>query len=324
MDCLDSIVCQDYQNYGVFIVDDGSTDSSVLIAQKYCDKDERFRLIVKKNGGVSSARNVALREISECTGRFDYVLFLDSDDVWEKDCLACIAGALRSTGSDAIQFGVQPFDRNGFIGGGEDHPLMVLDREGAFFFCFDKSNKKYARSSASSNIMDTVGFSWGVVKEVYFDESLQRGEDQDFKIRVLQKCEMMTVIGRRLVRYRLRRGSLAHTDIFSVNDLSFFLHFIRDRNGLSEPCCRLLQERALDTWWNYLRVVAEHGNLDACWQEFVRAEKMIVSLFDPAVLKLPKVRKRLSLFSMGRRFIKIYFILLSKKAGSVTMENYFQ
>lgn len=73
--CLDSVLNQTYQNLEVILVNDGSTDKSALIAQKYVDMDKRFFLIHKPNGGLSDARNTGL---DVATGR--YITFIDSDD----------------------------------------------------------------------------------------------------------------------------------------------------------------------------------------------------------------------------------------------------
>lgn len=81
--CLDSIAAQTYQNFEVLIVDDGSNDASLSICQAYSDKDTRFKVFYKKNGGVSSARNLALKNV---TG--GGVTFCDSDDRAEPDWLA--------------------------------------------------------------------------------------------------------------------------------------------------------------------------------------------------------------------------------------------
>ena len=72
---LDSILNQTFSNFEIIIINDGSTDKSCEIIESI--KDDRIRLIHKKNGGVSSARN---RGIGEAKGEF--IAFLDADDEW--------------------------------------------------------------------------------------------------------------------------------------------------------------------------------------------------------------------------------------------------
>lgn len=81
--CLSSLIQQTYRNIEVVVVNDGSNDSSELVLKKIMYRDNRIRLINKKNGGQSSARNLGLQNI-----KGDYVFFVDCDDYIEKDMIA--------------------------------------------------------------------------------------------------------------------------------------------------------------------------------------------------------------------------------------------
>lgn len=78
--CLESILGQTYKELEIICVDDGSTDGSELILDRFAAKDNRIKAIHKKNGGESSARNAG---ISVMTG--EYVGFMDCDDWVESD-----------------------------------------------------------------------------------------------------------------------------------------------------------------------------------------------------------------------------------------------
>lgn len=79
---LDSISKQTYTNYEVLLVNDGSTDKSEVICNKWRENDSRFLYFYQTNQGVSAARNLGLEKM---TG--DYVVFIDSDDVIDSDYL---------------------------------------------------------------------------------------------------------------------------------------------------------------------------------------------------------------------------------------------
>lgn len=74
-DCIESIIHQSYKNIEIILVDDGSTDKSGSICDKYALKDSRIKVIHKKNGGLSDARNAGTMK---ATG--DYLFYIDSDD----------------------------------------------------------------------------------------------------------------------------------------------------------------------------------------------------------------------------------------------------
>lgn len=78
--CMESIINQTYKKLEIILVDDGSTDSSLEICNKYASKDNRIEVISKENGGAASARNLG---IGYSTG--DYIAFVDSDDYIESN-----------------------------------------------------------------------------------------------------------------------------------------------------------------------------------------------------------------------------------------------
>lgn len=92
---LQSIQEQTYKNLEILLIDDGSTDDSVEICQKFCENDVRFRLIKKNNGGASSARNLGL---NKCLGKF--VLFIDSDDFVKKNHINDLYQCIKKYNAD--------------------------------------------------------------------------------------------------------------------------------------------------------------------------------------------------------------------------------
>jgi len=74
---IDSVLFQTYKDWELIIVDDGSTDDTAKIVKVFCDKDNRIQYFYKENSGVSDTRNYGMEK-----AKGDYIVFLDSDDVW--------------------------------------------------------------------------------------------------------------------------------------------------------------------------------------------------------------------------------------------------
>ncbi|GAA2549013.1 hypothetical protein GCM10010435_18400 [Winogradskya consettensis] len=94
-ECLESLAGQYRDALEVIMVDDGSTDDSAAIAERFVEKDSRFRLIRKENGGLGAARNTG---VGHATG--EYLMFVDSDDVLAPYAAELLVASLEKTGSD--------------------------------------------------------------------------------------------------------------------------------------------------------------------------------------------------------------------------------
>ena len=95
--CLDSIINQTYKDIEIILVDDGSTDNSGKICDKYALKDERIYVIHNSNSGVSHARNCGINK-----AKGEYILFIDSDDFIDKNYVQELIGLTRKENYDLV------------------------------------------------------------------------------------------------------------------------------------------------------------------------------------------------------------------------------
>lgn len=105
-ECLDSVSKQTYGDFEVILINDGSTDSSLQICKQFEEQDKRFKVIDKKNEGVSIARNAGIEKASG-----EWISFVDSDDKINEDYLSQLFIEVEK-GIDLVFQGVKRIDRN--------------------------------------------------------------------------------------------------------------------------------------------------------------------------------------------------------------------
>ena len=102
--CLDSLAAQTCADWEAVCVDDGSTDRSPAILEEAARGDSRIRVLHKANGGVASARNLALEHV-----RGEWIVFLDADDALAPDALSLLSRAhAQVPTAEVICFGTRP------------------------------------------------------------------------------------------------------------------------------------------------------------------------------------------------------------------------
>ena len=182
--CVDSILSQSFTDWELILVDDGSPDRSGAICDEYVQKDARIHVIHKENGGVSSARNVALGRI---TGK--WLAFVDSDDCLYPNALKRWVEVAEQNNLDLIQC---HFNREYKEGQVEGEATEVL------------TAALYADTENYLTCVWGTIFKSSIVKEhsLRFDEKVRLGEDQIFLLSHMQYCNRIQRIGDVLYFYR--------------------------------------------------------------------------------------------------------------------------
>ena len=105
--CVDSLLVQDYDNYEIILVDDGSTDNSGAICDEYTSpsfvnsltRSVVIKVIHQENGGLSAARNTGIK-----AAKGEYICFVDSDDYWEENVLGSLMAQVERDNLDVLRF----------------------------------------------------------------------------------------------------------------------------------------------------------------------------------------------------------------------------
>jgi glycosyltransferase involved in cell wall biosynthesis len=204
-DALSSLESQSFKDFEAIVVDDGSSDGTALEVKAYVERDPRFILLQKQNGGLSSARNYGMRH-----ARGEYIALLDGDDVYHPDKLAnhvqrldrtsevgvvySASRAIRDDGSPTfIYLSGKPVNRD---------PLLALLCKN---FVGHGSNAVFRRC-----LCEEVG---------EFDEGLRSCEDLDFWMRVAETRRWEFYRDSSILcYYRVRPSGLS----FNVSQMQFY------------------------------------------------------------------------------------------------------
>lgn len=197
--CIDSVLNQTYKNLEIILVDDGSPDNCGKICDEYALKDSRIKVIHKKNGGLSDARNAGL-DLS-CG---EYVLFVDSDDYIHSDMINILYTTLKRDDSDMAVCNVQYVDEND---NNLDNKMKVVDAE--------KLTGYQVLQKLQSN--DTFIISCAkLYKKVLFEQIRfpvgRIHEDEFIAHRLFNKCKTVSCISQRLYYYLQREGSITNVE----------------------------------------------------------------------------------------------------------------
>lgn len=197
--CITSVINQTYTNIEIIIVNDGSTDKTGEIIEKFSKKDTRIKVCNKNNGGIASARNIGLK-----CAKGEYICFIDTDDTIEKDMLEILYTSIKKNNADISIVRVAQ--------------------------CFENGRKEYFDFSyAKEQVVDLNQVNWlikdaSIVHPVWnklyrkkiitfeFDEDIPRNEDIEFNGMFYGVAKKM-VINNEIKYMQLQRmSSLTHKD----------------------------------------------------------------------------------------------------------------
>lgn len=228
--CVDSILRQTYKNIEIILVDDGSPDYCGTICDTYAQIDQRIKVIHKKNGGLSDARNAGIKI---ATG--EYLLFVDSDDWIADNAIESLLNAFEKYTEVDIVAGssVDVHEANGelietkySVGLGTERLLSKIEAiKDNLLNGWAAWNKLYRRE-----LFDGVEFPVGVINE-----------DEAILLHVIDKCRYAVQIGVPTYYYFLRENSIT-TSEFSEKKMDWYNNCISNCAYVQENHSELYPE----------------------------------------------------------------------------------
>lgn len=206
---LASAMTQTYEDIEIVCVNDGSTDKSLEILEAAQAKDNRIQIITKRNGGLSSARNVGID-----AAKGEYICFLDSDDLLEPEACETIIEVFDDTNADIVTYGATAYPEfRGYTWLNEVLSPRDIIYDGFHpDLLFEESSCPFVwRTACKTSFLRKYN--------IRFDESLAFGEDQVFHFAVYPRSSKTALISNKLLKYRVsREGSLMFLRKGSVSD----------------------------------------------------------------------------------------------------------
>ena len=196
--CLESVLVQSYTDWECIVVDDGSTDNSGEICDKWGKRDSRFVILHQKNQGVSAARNKGLER---CKG--EYICFIDSDDWVEPTYLSHLYDGMKNNeGVDMVVSG------------------FIFEGDKSEFIKPQKKQTIKLQPEETKDIMENINFlysPWGILNRtsiikdnlLCFPIDMCFGEDTTFNYLYLRHVRSIFFIAEADYHYRMQQNSLS-------------------------------------------------------------------------------------------------------------------
>ena len=197
---IQSVLRQDYDNWELILIDDGSTDNSLDICLKYQELDNRIIVISQKNEGPSVARNKGLE-----LAKGDYIVFLDSDDWLDTNLFKYVSKTSKLKDVDAF---VGTFN-------------TILEADNAYPLMSEKINRKYVNNCSGDDVLHyfyrlrLVLTVWRFIikRDVFINNEIRftpniLHEDEEIMPILLTKCNSFHLVPFAFYNYRIRNHSI--------------------------------------------------------------------------------------------------------------------
>lgn len=283
--CVNSVITQSYKNLEIILVDDGSPDKSGELCDLLAERDFRIRVIHKRNGGLSSARNMALSII-----KGKYFTFIDSDDCIHPEMLKCMVEQIRISDSDIVATGLERFQTNmPNIRDVERIDFDILEEKDFIDHLYPDNFGEISVTACGklyrTEIFGTIRYPEGVIHE-----------DLRIYLQVLQRCKRIAVSKQSLYYYYINPHSIMMGKYllydrfgeFSVREtyIEFFM-----KKGLKEQALRAANDYLTFFMRNYFAVKIRYTERKEALAPHIKIFKRHVRMImkNPYVCRMRKI-----------------------------------
>lgn len=300
--CIESVINQDFQNFELLLIDDGSTDGSGDVCEKYSEKYENVICYHKENGGVSSARNLGIQK-----AKGQYLMFIDGDDyLYENNVLNKIVPFLKY---DIIQYKmIYLYEKN--------NKYVKLDK---LIECNDKKlieqlKIKVKKGQLSVSPCDKI-IKRKILKEnkLFFDEKMISAEDIDLSLETYMNIYTLYTLNIEVYVYRQQRGGSATSNCNKKNIDSLY-YLIKKWYNYSFENCNIKNVYLNYLAYQYIILLVNINKKNCSKQRKKEIYDMKAILNYDENFKVKKSKSLFKVFGMriGIYFLKFYLILKNK------------
>ena len=301
---IESVILQGYSNWELIIVDDGSSDATSNIGQKYQKMDERIKFIKRCNQGVSVARNIGMS-----FAKGEYIVFLDADDLLCSTCLEVYDNIIKKSDPDLII-------SNNYIQ--KDHIQQTRNITQKTVYSSDEKRclTEVALRQSQYHGVEWYGnlhtvwakcFKVDIIKRnsLSFEQKLKVGEDILFFLDFVLNCEKIQLTNTETYIYKINPSSVMHTSTWRGAE-KWKLLFQSVENLMNGK----VSEQALMDFWTE---IAEND-----WYSVFKANLTIMEQYhifekfmqEPSYLRFSD--RNIKQYSSKKQ--RIYFSLIRKRA----------
>lgn len=266
-ECLDSVLKQDYADWEAICVDDGSPDKTGVILDEYASRDSRIKVIHQENGGLSAARNAALKMAQGV-----WLYYLDSDDLMPPNVLAKVHhDVVAHPDADMLwgklsrfKDGLEPEWNSG------SSPSVEVDVSDTFFFRhFSTYFPTFFFKRSVFGDIPFVGASWC--------------EERPYVAKCMARARKIVEVSYSTYGFRERAGSITHTRM-ELEHCTGYLDATREMLKImvsSEKCIEPLLMRMLLTDWmewtpRHIVDLLDRKDRPKAWQHWFESMKEIL------------------------------------------------